>query len=79
MAADVAEHLDQKVGAAVDDLGMVSEGRLGVDHAEELDHRLDARKLAKRGLGDREQLQAREPRRLIALLDRGVLAEPADS
>ena len=78
MAPDVAEHLDQKVGATVDNLGMVAEVRLSVDHAEELDHRLDARKLAERGLSDREQLQAREPRRFIALLDRGMLTETPD-
>src|ERR1700729_973931 len=78
MAPRFAEHLDHEVGTAVDDLGMIAEIRLGIDHAEKLDHRLDARKLADRGLGDREQLQAREPRRFVALLDGSVLAETPD-
>src|SRR5580693_4032263 len=78
MAARLAEHLDHEVRAAVDDLGMVSEIRLGVDHAEKLDHRFDARELTERSFGDREQLQPGETRGFIALLDRGVLAEPPD-
>src|ERR1700722_20055503 len=78
MAPRFAEHLDHEIGATVNDLGMVAEIRLGVDHAEKLDHCLDARKLADRRFGDREQLQAGEARRFVALLDGSVLAEAPD-
>ena len=45
MAAGVAKHLDQKVGTAVDDFRVVAEVRFCVDHAEQLDHGLDARRV----------------------------------
>src|ERR1700690_2955948 len=78
MAPGFAEHLDHEVGAAVDHLGMIAEIRLGVDHAEKLDQSLDAREVADRGFGDCEQLQAREARRFVALLDGSVLAQTPD-
>src|SRR6202044_1469287 len=78
MTPRFAEHLDHEVGAAVDDLRMVPEFRLRVNHAEKLDHCLDARKLADRRFGDREQLQAGEARRFVTLLDGSVLAEAPD-
>src|SRR5262249_21264825 len=57
VAPRLAEHLDEHVGAAVDDLGMVLEVRHGVDHAEHLEDCLDPVERAQRLAGGREQLQ----------------------
>ena len=47
--AAVAEHLDQQVRAAVDDLGVFAELGHGVDHAEQLDDALHPVEIAERG------------------------------
>src|SRR5712675_3143610 len=46
VAAAVAEHLDKKIGAAVDHLRVILEIGRGIDHAEHLDDVLDAIEIA---------------------------------
>jgi hypothetical protein len=41
VAARIAKRFDEEIGAAVDDFGVIAEVGLGVDHAEQFDHRLD--------------------------------------
>ena len=48
MAARIAKRFDEEIGAAVDDFGVIAEVGLGVDHAEQFDHRLDGGEFANR-------------------------------
>src|SRR5207244_887703 len=77
MAAGVAEHLDQQVGAAVDDLRLIGELRDGVDHAEQLHHVIDAVERAERVARRRQEPEADEPGPPVPLVHRDVLADLA--
>src|SRR5262249_24893195 len=48
VAAGVAEHFGEQIGAAIDHFRLVSEFRHGVDHAEKLHHEVDAVERAER-------------------------------
>jgi hypothetical protein len=71
----LAKHRDQKIGASVDHLGMIGEIRLGMDHAQELDHRLDPAELSQRRLGDGEQIESGQARFRVGVLNRDVPPE----
>ena len=58
MPPRVAEHLDQQVRAAVDDLGVLHEVGGGVDHAQHLDHAAHPREVAQCSLHRRDQVQS---------------------
>ena len=58
---------------------MVGEIGLCIDHAEELDDRLDAIEGAERQLGDGKEQKPGLPRVGIGLLDRRIAPEPADA
>ena len=78
MPATLAEHLDKKVGAAVDDFGVVFEIGPGVDHAEHLDDILDPIEIAAQRIPDRrDQDEAYVTGVQITLLDRHAGAELA--
>src|SRR5262245_47278384 len=77
MAPGIAEHFDEQVGAAVDHLGLVGELGHGVDHAEQLDHVVDAVERAERLARRRQQAETDQPRAPIALLHADVLADLA--
>ena len=79
MASGLAQHLDEQVRTAIDDLRVIAEIGLRIDHAEQLDHGLDAAQFADRRLRRREQPETGEPRMGIALLDRGIAAKAADT
>jgi len=59
--AGFAEHIDEQVRAAVDDLGRIVEIRRGVDHAEELDDVVHAVERAERVAHRGEEAKADEP------------------
>src|SRR5262245_63732322 len=67
MAPGIAKHFDEQVGAAVDHLGLVGELGHGVDHAEQLDHVVDAVERAERLARRRQQAETDQPRAPIAL------------
>src|SRR5882762_8051093 len=73
----IAEHFDEQVRAAVDDLGLVGELGRAVHHAEQLHHALDAVEAAELGLHHREQREPDRARVLVALLDAELGAELA--
>ena len=78
MATRFAKRFDKEVRATVDDFGVIAEVGLGVDHAEQFDHRLDGGEFANRRFCDRQQLQAGEASRPVAIVDRSVLAQSSD-
>ncbi len=79
MAALVAEDLDEEVGAAVDDLGLVGEAGRRVDEAGELDDADEPVEVAVAGgpdLGD--EVQAAGPGRRGAGVNVDAVAEAAE-
>ena len=75
MAADVAEYLDEQIGAAIDDFRRVVEVRYRVDHAEQLDDEVDAVERTERVAHGGKKSEADEPCAPVAFLDADVGAE----
>src|SRR3989441_7809735 len=73
----VAEHLDEQVRAAVDDLRLVAELGRAVHHAEQLHHAAHAVEAAELGLHHREQREPDRARVLVALFHAELGAELA--
>ena len=78
MAAPLAQHGDEQVGAAVDHLGLVGELRHGIDHAQHLEH-LDPGELAGGRLGRCQQAETDQLGVLVGLLDGDIAADLAGS
>ena len=77
VAAGVAEHLHEQVGAAVDHGGGLVETGRDVDHAEHLDDALDAVEVAELGVERREDRERGHPRRPAAVVEREVATDLA--
>src|SRR5690348_15248365 len=76
MAAEITENVDHQIGGAIDDLRLLREIRGAVDEATEPDATQEAIEIpVERAFGDGEQVEAAEPRRFLALLERDLLAE----
>ncbi|TIN19643.1 MAG: hypothetical protein E5Y51_05710 [Mesorhizobium sp.] len=77
MAADLVKDIGEEIGAAVDHLRVIAEGRRRIDEAEQLDDAHDAPEVARRRVHDGKQVEAGEPGMLIGLFDGDVLADLA--
>src|SRR5258708_29439441 len=65
----LAEHLDKKIGGAVDDFGMLRESRRGIDETGYLDHALHPVEVAVQRHGPlRNDIEAGKPPRAPPLL-----------
>ena len=73
MPACIAEHAHEYIGAAVDDFGLIAKAGCGIDEAAQFDNPGNTVEIAaRRGFDPGDQIEAAEPRRLAALLDREV-------
>ena len=79
MPTRLAEDLDEQIGTAVDDLGLIAKIRLGIDHSKQFDDGIYAAEVPQGSFGHRQQVQANEPSFLIAFLDRHGLAQSPHS
>src|SRR5437764_5645078 len=75
VAAGIAEHFDEKIGTAIDDLRRVVEVRRGIDHTEELDNEVDAVERAQRIAHGGEKAEADQPRAPVSLVNVDIDAE----
>src|ERR1700751_3201382 len=75
MPAGIAKDLHEQIGAAIDDLRRIVEVRGGIDHAKELDDKIDAVERAERITHGGQQAQADQPRAPVALLNANVDAK----
>ena len=66
--------LDDQVGKAVDDGGLLPESRRGIDHAEDAQPRGDPIQVAQLALQARKYRQRNQARRLLRLLERDIEA-----
>src|SRR5262245_57433919 len=73
----LAIELDEQISGAVDHTPLVLESRIRVDEAQQLDDALDAIEIAEREFHGAETHDRRIARRLVALLERQILAEIA--
>ena len=79
MTTSLAKDINKQIGTAIDDLGMIGEIGLGIDHAEKLDGRLDAREVTQRRLGNGQKLKPCQARFEIGVLDGDIPPEPTDT
>ena len=75
MPPGITQHLDQQIGAAVDDLRVIGEVRFRIDHAEQLDDGLDAAEFAESRFRDGQQIEPGQAGILIGLFDGRIAAE----
>src|ERR1700761_4892115 len=77
MLSGVAKDLDHQIRETVHHLGLITKAGSGVNHPEHLHHALHMIEAAERGPHRAEEIESGLPRRVVALLDRDILAELA--